>query len=112
MGQHGPYATDFVWSMDDSRHLESTRAEMSEDQVDELQLFIETKESSYQHRWRKSQASSSTGPNSVAELVGRDPTLNEAPREGDQAPAKRASYGLDELSDQLEVTVYNLGDLE
>ena len=38
MGQDDPYVSDFIWSMDDSRCVESVAPEISESQVDMLHL--------------------------------------------------------------------------
>ena len=78
MGFFDPCVSDFTWSMDDSRRVESISKDLSEDdQVDQLQLFVETNEPNYQHRWRTSAPASSAGPASpVTELTGKDPTIN------------------------------------
>ena len=73
MSSYDPYVSDFIWSMDDSGHVESISKGLSEDQVDQLQPFADTNELGYQHWRRSSAAASSAGPApSVADLTGRD----------------------------------------
>ena len=62
VSHYDPYVSDFIWSMDDSSHVEPISKDLSEDQVDQLQLFAETNEPGYQHRWRTSASASSAGP--------------------------------------------------
>ena len=89
--------------MDDSRHFGQY---LSYDQMHQLQLFAEI------YEWRRGKPSSSAGPASVAELTGRDPTINEKYPERE---IKRQRQGLrvDETSspEQLDVSVYNLRNL-
>ena len=39
MNARDPFVEDFVWSMDDSRHTESTSKELTETDVPKLMLF-------------------------------------------------------------------------
>ena len=107
MGRHDPRVSDFAWSMDDSRHVEPISKDLSEDQVGHLQLFAETNEPGYQHRWRTSVPSSLAGPPpSVTE------TMNEKFLER-EVKRQRQGLQMNEMSSsgQLDVTVYNLRNL-
>ena len=105
-----PYVSDLVWSMDDSRHGESISKDLSEDHMDQLQLFADANEPGCRHRWRTSAPASSADPApSVPELTGRDPTINEKFSEPE---IKRQRQGLQmneaSSSEQLNITSTNL----
>ena len=57
MSMRDPFVEDFIWSMDDSRHTESTSRELSEIDVPRLMLFadkevISTSQSSTSATWQ------------------------------------------------------------
>ena len=97
------FVEDFIWSMDDSRHTESTSKELTETDVPKLLLFADKD---------AIQAVRTSSASAAAEVAGRDVTKAAA----HSAPEiKRYRQGLrnDELSssDVLDVTVFNLGNL-
>ena len=103
MNAHDPFVEDFVWSMDDNRHTESTSRELTDGDVPDLLLFAE-REVINQVR--------TTAAGSVGQVAGRDPR---GARAFAQTEIKRHRQGLkkDELSSSefLDVTVFNLGNL-
>ena len=98
-----PFAEDFVWSMDDSRHTESVSKELMETDVPSLLLFAD------KNIIQAVRASSSSG---AAEVAGRDPT-RAAPHSAQEIKRNRQGLSKNELSssDVLDVTVFNLGNL-
>ena len=103
MNVHDQFIEDFIWSMDDSRHTESTSKELTEIDVPRLLLFADKD---------VVQAVRTSSSSAAAEVAGCDPTR--AAQVGAQE-VKRHRQGLrtDELglSDVLDVTVFNLGNL-
>ena len=106
MSGYGPYVSDFIWSMDDSRHAEPISKDLPRIKLINFNCLLTPMR--YQHRWRTSASASLA----VAELTGRDPTINENFCER-EIKRQRQGLQINEMSssEQLDVTVYNLGNL-